>query len=72
MPVDPFTLKEKVVLLKVALLEVEALMLNTSIPLEQRKHELRAIIADELNSPSQQDRDNLFQMRRAILKHRRS
>jgi len=70
MPSEPFTLKEKVILLKAALLEVEELMLDTSIPLEERKKELREIIKDELNDPSPRDRQEIFDMRKRLLRRR--
>jgi hypothetical protein len=72
MPSEPLTLKEKVIILKAALLEIEELLLNTSIPLQQRKDEICNIVDDELNSPSKEDREALFHMRRRILKHHRS
>lgn len=70
MPIQPFTLKEKVIILKAALIEIEELMHNTSIPLEQRKAELREIIRDELNNPSQEDKINIFRMRQGLLRRR--
>lgn len=71
MPTEPYTLKEKVILLKVALLEAEELMLNTTIPLNQRKAELSKIIEDELNNPNEADRQALFAMRERLLRRRR-
>lgn len=71
MPTEPYTLKEKVILLKVALLEAEELMLNTTIPLNQRKDELSEIIKDELNNPNEADRQALFAMRERLLRRRR-
>ena len=71
MPTEPYTLKEKVILLKVALLEAEELILNTTIPLNQRKAELSKIIEDELNNPNEADRQALFAMRERLLRRRR-
>ena len=71
MPTEPYTLKEKVILLKVALLEAEELMLNTTIPLNQRKDELSKIVEDELNNPNEADRQALFAMRERLLRRRR-
>lgn len=71
MPAEPFTLKEKVIILKAALLEIEELMHNTTIPLAQRKEELREIIKDELNDPTEEDRAAIFDMRKRLLRHRR-
>jgi|LakMenEpi03Aug12_release.lakeMendotaPanAssembly.Ray.scaffolds.fasta_scaffold460198_2 hypothetical protein len=70
MPSEPFTLKEKVIILKATLLEIEELIHNTSIPLEQRKAELREIIKDELNDPSLEDRQAIFRMRHSLLRRR--
>ena len=72
MPSEPFTLKEKVIILKAALLEIEELMLNTSIPLAQRKDELQEIIKDELNDPTEEGRQAIFDMRKRLLRHKRS
>lgn len=71
MPTEPYTLKEKVILLKVALLEAEELMLNTTIPLAERKNELSEIVKDELNNPNEADRQALFAMRERLLRRRR-
>jgi hypothetical protein len=71
MPTEPYTLKEKVILLKVALLEAEELMLNTTIPLAERKVELSEIVKDELNNPNEADRQALFDMRERLLRRRR-
>ena len=71
MPTEPYTLKEKVILLKVALLEAEELMLNTTIPLAERKAELSEIVKDELNNPNEADRQALFDMRERLLRRRR-
>ncbi len=71
MPTEPYTLKEKVILLKVALLEAEELMLNTTIPLAERKVELSEIVKDELNNPNEADRQALFAMRERLLRRRR-
>lgn len=70
MPNEPFNLKEKVILLKAALLEVEELLFDTRIPLQQRKDEIREIIKDELNDPTDQDRIAIFEMRKRLLRHR--
>lgn len=70
MPNEPFNLKEKVILLKAALLEVEELLFDTRIPLQQRKDEIKEIIKDELNNPTDQDRIAIFEMRKRLLRHR--
>jgi hypothetical protein len=62
-----FSLTEKIVLLKTALLDVEQIV-NEAKSLQEAQDGVEAIIADELNDPTDEDANVLYRLRDKILK----
>jgi hypothetical protein len=62
-----FSLTEKIVLLKTALLDVEHIV-NEAKSLQEAQDGIEAIIADELNDPTDEDANVLYRLRDKILK----
>jgi hypothetical protein len=62
-----FSLTEKIVLLKTALLDVEQIV-NEAKSLQEAQDGIEAIIADELNDPTDEDANVLYRLRDKILK----
>lgn len=62
-----FSLTEKIVLLKTALLDVEQIV-NEAKALQEAQDGIEAIIADELNDPTDEDANVLYRLRDKILK----
>jgi hypothetical protein len=62
-----FSLTEKIVLLKTALLDVEQIV-NEAKSLQEAQEDIQAIIADELNDPTDEDANVLYRLRDKILK----
>lgn len=64
-----FTLKEKVILLKAALLDVEKIVLDNKCS-EDIRTQIEGIVGDELNDPSPEDEAVIYKLRTQILKKR--
>jgi hypothetical protein len=67
---QPLTVTEKLVLFKADLLDIQKIL--SSKLSDQAKHKaILELIDEELNYPSEQDKDSLLRMRDRILKHSR-
>jgi len=64
-----YTLKERVILLKAALLDVEKIVLKNNCS-EKARTEIELIVAEELNDPSPEDEAVIYKLRNSILKNR--
>jgi hypothetical protein len=62
-----FSLTEKIVLLKTALLDVEQIV-NEAKSLQEAQDGIEAIIEDELNDPTREDANVLYRLRDKILR----
>lgn len=62
-----FTLKERVILLKAALLDVEKIVLQNKCS-ETIRTQIEDIVGEELNDPSPEDEAVIYKLRNQILK----
>lgn len=68
---QPLTVTQKLVIFKAALIDIEDILNDDSLSDRRRKEKILAIISDELNFPSEQDKESLLRMRDRIMKHGR-
>jgi hypothetical protein len=67
----PLSVTQKLVLYKSALLDIEAILKDQKLNFKQKQKEILSLIDDELNFPSEEDKEALLAMRDRILKHSR-
>ena len=68
---QPLSITQKLVIFKVALIDIADILNNSKLSERQKKEKILSLIDEELNYPDEQDKESLVRMRDRIMKHGR-